>query len=79
MEVDPRKTEVVKNWQKSLTPTDIRSFFDLAGYYREFVESFYSIAAPLTTLMKKKVKFIWAMDCEKSFLELKERLTSVWC
>ncbi|XP_069154604.1 uncharacterized mitochondrial protein AtMg00860-like [Solanum lycopersicum] len=76
MEVDPRKTEVVKNLPKSLTPRDIRSFFELAGYYRGFVESFNSIEAPLTTLTKKKVKFIWVMDCEKSFLELKDRLTS---
>ena len=79
VEVDPRKTEAVKNWPKSLTPTDICSFFELAGYYRGFVESFYSTVVPLTTLTKKKVKFIWAMDYEKSFLELKERLTSVWC
>ena len=79
VEVDPRKIEAIKTWPKALTPTDMRSFSELAGYYRGFVEIFYSIAAPLTTLMKKKVKFIWAMDCEKSFLVLKDRLTSVWC
>ncbi|XP_069150257.1 uncharacterized protein [Solanum lycopersicum] len=32
-EVDPRKTEAVKNWPRTLTSTDIRSFLDLAGYY----------------------------------------------
>ena len=30
--VDPRKTKVVKNWPRPLTPTDIRSFLGLAGY-----------------------------------------------
>ncbi|XP_069144489.1 uncharacterized protein [Solanum lycopersicum] len=34
VEVDPRKTEAVKKWPKPLTPTDIRSFLGLAGYYR---------------------------------------------
>ncbi|XP_069154510.1 uncharacterized protein [Solanum lycopersicum] len=37
---------------------------------------FYSIAAPLTTLTKKKVKFEWEDACEKSFLELEDTLTS---
>ena len=39
-EVDPRKTEAVKNWPKPLTPTDIRSFLGLDSYYRSFVEGF---------------------------------------
>ena len=47
VEVDPRKTEAVKNWTKPLTPTNIRSFLGLAGYYHRFVEGFSSIAAPL--------------------------------
>ena len=67
MEVDPRKTEAVKNWPKPLTPTDIYSFLGLAGYYRRFVKAFSSTAASLTTLTKKKVKFKWTKACEKSF------------
>ncbi|WP_353802572.1 reverse transcriptase domain-containing protein, partial [Acinetobacter baumannii] len=33
VEVDPRKTEVVKNLHRQLTPIDIMSFLDLPGYY----------------------------------------------
>ena len=36
VEVDPRKMKVVKSWPRPLTPTDIRSFLGLAGYYRRF-------------------------------------------
>ena len=50
VEVYQRKTEVVKNFPRPLTPMDIRSFFGLAGYYRRFVVVFESIASPLTTL-----------------------------
>ena len=32
VEVNPRKTEVNKNWQKPLTPIDICSFFGLTCY-----------------------------------------------
>ena len=40
------------------------------------MEGFSSIATPLTTLTKKKFKFAWAETCEKSFLDLKDKLTS---
>ena len=76
VEVDPRKSEDVKSWKKLLTPTDIRSFFGLGFYYRRFMEGFSSIAALLTSMTKKKAKFECIEACEKSFQELKDRLTS---
>src|SRR5688500_12981582 len=77
--VDPKKTEAVKNWPRPLTSSDIRSFLGLAGYYRRFVEGFSSISSPLTKLTQKKEKFQWSLDCEKSFQELKDRLTKLQC
>ena len=38
VEVDPRKTEAMKNWPRLLTPTDIRSFLGLEGYYHRFLD-----------------------------------------
>ena len=57
VEVDPRKMEAVRGWPRPLTPTDIRSFLGLAGYYRRSVDVFVSIASPLTTLTQKSKKF----------------------
>ena len=48
----------------------------MAGYYRRFVEGFSRIAAPLTRLTQKGVKFEWIEDCEQSFQELKQWLVS---
>jgi len=76
IEINPKKTDAVKSWPRPLTPSDIRSFLCLAGYYRRFVEGYSSIAYPLTTLTQKKAKFVWLEACEKSFQELKNRLTS---
>ena len=45
-------------------------------YYRRFVDGFVSIASPLGTLTKKKVKFEWMEACEKHFKKLKDKLTS---
>lgn len=74
--MDPTKVEAVLNWERPKTVIEIRSFVGLAGYYRRFIECFSRIVAPLTQLTRKDQPFIWTDKCEKSFLELKERLTS---
>ncbi|MCF6774909.1 hypothetical protein L3H44_10990, partial [Corynebacterium sp. MC-12] len=74
--VDSQKIEAVKDWPRPTTPTEVRSFLGLAGYYRRFVEGFSSISAPLTKLTHKATKFQWNDACERSFQELKDKLTS---
>ena len=76
IKVDPKKMDVIRNWPRPLTPSDIRSFLGLAGYYRRFVDGFSSIASPMTKLTQKKVKFVWTDECERSFQTLKDRLVS---
>jgi hypothetical protein len=74
--VDLRKVEVVLKWERPTNVTEIRSFLGLAGYYRRFIEGFSTIASPLTKLTRKEVRFVWSEECDASFQELKERLTS---
>ena len=38
--VDPGKVDVVSNWRRPNTVTEIRNFLRLAGYYRRFIEGF---------------------------------------
>jgi hypothetical protein len=73
--VDPSKVESVTNWEQPLNVTDVISFLGLAGYYRRFIEIFSKIAKPMTELLKNNTKFEWSEACEKSFQELKKRLT----
>ena len=74
--VDPQKIEAVVNWKPPKNVSEVRSFLGLAGYYRKFVEGFSKIAAPLTKLTRKDVKYDWVDACQQSFDELKSRLTS---
>ncbi|GKB05276.1 hypothetical protein Tco_0833471 [Tanacetum coccineum] len=48
--IDPAKIEAVKDWASPTTPTEIRQFLGLAGYYQRFIEGFSKIAKPLTEL-----------------------------
>ena len=57
--VDPQKIEAVLNWKPPKNVSEVRSFLGLAGYYRKFVEGFYRIAALLTKLTRKDVKYDW--------------------
>jgi ribonuclease HI len=74
--VDPGKVETVSNWRQPTNVSEIKSFLGLAGYYRRFIEGFSKIARPMTELLKKEKKFNWTESCEKSFQELKRRLTT---
>ena len=74
--VDPQKIEAVVNWKPAKNVLEVRSFLGLAGYYRRFVEGFSRIEAPLIKLARKDVKYDWVDACQKSFEELKDRLTS---
>ncbi|WRX28972.1 Reverse transcriptase domain - like 10 [Theobroma cacao] len=75
--VDPKKIEVILQWEQPKIVTKIRSFLELAGYYQRFVQGFSLMAAALTHLTCKGVKFEWDDVCESQFQELKNRLTSV--
>ncbi|XP_074346927.1 uncharacterized protein LOC141685740 [Apium graveolens] len=76
IQVDPAKIEAVLNWERPKTPTEVRSFLGLAGYYRRFVKDFAKIATPLTKLTRQSEKFEWNSKCEESFQELKNRLVT---
>ena len=73
--VDLRKIEVILEWKLPRSVTKVLSFLGLAGYYGRFVKGFLMIAAPMTRLLQKDVKFEWSGKCQASFEKLKAFLT----
>nr|GEU41467.1 putative reverse transcriptase domain-containing protein [Tanacetum cinerariifolium] len=74
--VDPAKVEAIQNWSAPTTPTEVRQFLGLAGYYRRFIESFLLISKPLSKLTQKNKKYEWGMEEEEAFQTLKQKLCS---
>ncbi|GJY15742.1 putative reverse transcriptase domain-containing protein [Tanacetum coccineum] len=72
--VDLSKVESDKNWKTPESPTKIRSFLGLAGYYRRFIENFSKIAKPLTLLTQKNKAYVWGDKQDEPFQILKEKL-----
>ncbi|GJY79786.1 putative reverse transcriptase domain-containing protein [Tanacetum coccineum] len=75
--VDPSKIKVVRNWKAPRTPSKVRSFLGLAGYYRRFIEDFSKIAKPLTVLTQKSKTFDWGEEQDNTFQTLKDKLCNV--
>jgi hypothetical protein len=74
--VDPGKVKDVLNWMPLTTASEIQSFLGLAGYFRRFIKDFSKIAKPMTKLLEKNKAFKWTKECQSSFAELRECLTS---
>ncbi|GKC31570.1 putative reverse transcriptase domain-containing protein [Tanacetum coccineum] len=72
--VDPSKIEAVKNWKALRTPTEVRSFLGLVGYYCRFIENFSKIAKSLTILTQKCKTSDCGEDQELAFQTLKDKL-----
>ncbi|KAJ9560610.1 LOW QUALITY PROTEIN: hypothetical protein OSB04_005770, partial [Centaurea solstitialis] len=69
IKVDPAKVEMTPK-----TPTEVRSFLRLAGYYHRFIQDFSKIAVPLTRLTRKSERFVWGEEQEAAFDALRRKL-----
>ena len=73
---DPDKVKAVKEWTAPRNLRQVRSFVGLVNYYRRFIRNYADLAIPLYDLQKKKTRFHWGADEQKSFEKLKLALIS---
>ena len=70
------KVEVIDQFPPPSGKRGLKRFIGMAGYYRKFCPNFSDISEPLTSLFKKKAKFIWGEQCQKAFQKIKALLMS---
>nr|GEW02194.1 putative reverse transcriptase domain-containing protein [Tanacetum cinerariifolium] len=71
--VEPSKIKAVKKWKAPRTPSEVRSFLGMVGYYHRFIEDFSKIAKSFTVLTQKSKTFDWGEEQENSFQTLKDK------
>ena len=54
---NPLKTSAIDTFPKPKTAKKVKSFLGMTLYYQKYVKEYAHIASPLTTLLKKDVKF----------------------
>ena len=65
------KIQTIVKYPIPTSRKELARFLGMAGYYRNFCLNFSDIAAPLTNLLSKKVKFVWTDDCQLVFDKVK--------
>jgi hypothetical protein len=76
LKIDPSKVEVIVNWPKPNSATEVRSFLGVVQYWRKFIANFSFIASPLHALTSVKQVFQWGGKQQKSFDTLKEKINT---
>ncbi|KAG8377407.1 hypothetical protein BUALT_Bualt08G0029800 [Buddleja alternifolia] len=71
LQMDEAKIRAIVEWEPPTKVTELRSFLGLVNYYRRFISSYSSRAAPLTDLLKKNKPWVWSEACQLAFEDLK--------
>lgn len=71
IKVDESKIKAIVDWERPKDIRGVREFLGLANFYRNFIEIFAEIAAPLQKLTNKRVPFDWELDQWVAFDNLK--------
>ena len=72
--MDKAKVKAIAEWEAPTKVTELRSFLGLVNYYRRFIKGYSTIAAPLTDLLKKAIKWEWTVDRQQAFDTLKRAI-----
>ena len=70
---DPRKVQLVVDWQLPLTPVKhVERFLGLTNYFRKYIMDYRAVSAPISDLRRKKSPFIWSAECQEAAVYLKK-------
>ena len=72
--IDEDKLQAIKDLPRPADPSGVRSFIGFVNYFRQFIERYAEICAPLHDLTKRGKQWDWTEACENAFCVLKAKL-----
>ncbi|KAK3535520.1 hypothetical protein QTP70_016934 [Hemibagrus guttatus] len=77
VEMDTNKVRAVSEWPAPATIKELQWFLGFANFYRRFITSYSSVAAPLTSLLRGKPKKLnWTDQARAAFQRLNDCFTT---
>ncbi|KAL2081327.1 hypothetical protein ACEWY4_023180 [Coilia grayii] len=75
--VAPRqaKVQAIVGLETPRTRRELMRILGMCGFYRRFVPNFAAVTEPLTSLLRKDVRFRWSDQCQSAFDRLKAILS----
>ncbi|QRW17417.1 Retrotransposable element Tf2 protein [Rhizoctonia solani] len=73
--MDQKKIEAVTSWPTPKTVKQVQAFLGFVNYLRRFIPNFSLVARPLHNLTKKETPWLWEIQEEEAFQELKSLVT----
>ena len=73
---DPDKVAAIHKWEAPKDVKTLQAFLGTAGYYRQYLPDFATVAKPLTRLISGDNSWIWGTEEQTAFQRLKDDLVS---
>ncbi|KAI6622526.1 hypothetical protein MCOR07_011848 [Pyricularia oryzae] len=71
VQADPEKIKAIRDWEAPTRLRGLRGFLGFANFYRDFIDGYSILTAPLLALTKKGTPFRWTEELEGAFEALK--------
>ena len=71
-----KKVEAIRKVPAPVNQHQLRSFLGMINYYSKFISNYSTITYPLNELLKDGVEWKWSTEQQKSFNQLKDKLSS---
>ena len=66
------KVDAILKLPPPSTKHQVRSFVNVARYYRCFIDGYAAMTRPITLLLKDNTDFCWNEDCDRGFTQVKD-------
>jgi hypothetical protein len=77
IEIDLVKIARIEDWPTPTNKKEVQSFIGFINFYYQFIPGFSHHMCTSFDLTMKKIRFIWGLPQENSFIKLKDLITSV--
>ncbi len=75
--MEDKKVQAVIDWPQPVTLKELQRFLGFANFYRRFIRNFSTVAAPMTSMLKRgRQSLMWTPAAIAAFQKLKERFTT---